>query len=912
MKAKRSFLVLLGIVLCASVLQAEPLSSFYDDEALSSRVIALAGEDGSYTADQDLSINFLRMLFGSVSSLNGYNMIIGKVFELFNYGLLGIVSFIVGYTILTSVIGTAQDGGGAFSTRVSPWTIARTTTGVTLMVPMGSGYSIVQTMVMKIILFGVAFANTGWNAALSHLEERGNSFIVAPVANDTRELQTQNSKKAFQFLTQAFFPLFSARHQCIVDQKCKAGDLITSVEWTGGEYKVTFPGSTSKYALVDVGQKLYSIENSPDFKRLMDGALRQALNSLLVLSDIHKSGQSEVQDIRLTKAGEQEFGQIYYCPAMQLGTEFTNDEECTKQQGEAYQKIARKRDEVSRKVASQAKYLAGFAANIVDAKPPAASRESWYSSARRTGWLSSGIYYGQIMNFESGDAPSGPSTLVLNGEAGPFSAYSAPEVTIKPSDWVQSTAKSQESVAASVDTSRPITMVIKQLEKLEEYMSYTSTVKSLIPNLAGRVGSGWMYGVDPTKPIQNLAIMIANITQKLVGINLYDGKAVRPSCTSSQVLAIENMKQNNAQKPMAELLESAFGISSEQFAKACVIRGSILHTMLFPGEVVNPLIMIRDLGRTMIQQSVSYYSNTIRDLFSETKKLADGHFTVSSITSGIAAGTESATAGGPAAPAGAAVGAAAEITISGLKMAFNGTKIAMEMFVPVGTAAAGVFFSLGVLLAVYIPMLPFVLFLFGVVAWLMSVTEAMVAAPLVALGMTHPEGHDLLGKSEQALILLLGVFVRPITMLFGILMAIIASQILIKLFHLSFGGVAYGMLVESAPGSGEPMTGMAVVAAGVLLVYVYILMSVIEQSFSLIYVIPERILRWIGGPQDQTGIGQLAEKAKGETQQAAGQAQAANVSGPQASAVDGRVSSGPESQAEKDDDESSEVSGKDK
>ncbi len=32
-----------------------------------------------------------------------------------------------------------------------------------------------------------------------------------------------------------------------------------------------------------------------------------------------------------------------------------------------------------------------------------------------------------------------------------------------------------------------------------------------------------------------------------------------------------------------------------------------------------------------------------------------------------------------------------------------------------------------------------------------SVIEAMVAAPIVALGITHPEGHEAFGKGEHAL-----------------------------------------------------------------------------------------------------------------------------------------------------------------
>ena len=882
MKVKHSFLILLGILLCASAIQAEPLADFYNDETLSSRVISLAsGDDGSYTQDQDLSIHFLRMLFGPVSSLNGYNMIIGKVFELFNYGLLGIVSFIVGYTILTSVIGTAQDSGGAFSTRVSPWTIARTSSGVTLMFPMKSGYSIVQTMVMKIILMGIAFANTGWNAALSHLQERGNSFQVAPVAtvdasdisatqsyevigvpstaaekviDRLKELnpymsyspevkllipnlagksgdgwvygvdptkpiqnfakmvgqvvqklvgvtvydkesnlksgcvddeQVKNTKKAFKFLSDAYLPLYKLRHKCIAEDNCKEGALIFKVESTSNGYEVTFSDNntytlSSSYTLsLPDNRTLYTISNDNDYKNLMDGTLRQAFNTLLTLSDIHKIGRSEDPDTRLNDQARQEFAQMYSCPV--------NDQNCEKQEGEAYQKINQKRQAVLRKIRSQAEFLAGMAANVIDSSA-AISTSDWYSSARKTGWLSSGIYYAKLMGPSGTNANEDESTLFeLNGKVNDFGMFDSPVLSVAIGTWI---------------------------------------------------------------------------------------------------------------------------IAADQAHETCVIKGSMMGSILFPDEVINPLIMIRDIGKTMIRESINYYADTIQSLFDETKKLADGHFAATSVTSATAAGLEAAMAGGPFAGLGAGLGAAAEITISGLKMAFNGTKIALEMFVPVGTAVAGVFFSLGVLLAVYIPMLPFVLFLFGVVAWLMSVTEAMVAAPLVALGMTHPEGHDLLGKSEQALILLLGVFIRPITMLFGILMAIIASQILVKLFHLSFGAVAFSLLVEGPPGSDEPITGMAVVAGGVLLVYVYVLMSVIEQSFSLIYVIPERILRWIGGPQDQTGIGQLAEKAKGETQQAAGQVQAASVSGPQVAAVDGKVGSGPESQAEKDDDDSSTVTGK--
>ena len=68
---------------------------------------------------------------------------------------------------------------------------------------------------------------------------------------------------------------------------------------------------------------------------------------------------------------------------------------------------------------------------------------------------------------------------------------------------------------------------------------------------------------------------------------------------------------------------------------------------------------------------------------------------------------------------------------------------------PLGTALVTVLFGCGILLGVYLPFLPYLLFLFGVMGWLIAVIEAMVAAPLVAMGVTHPEGHDLLGRVSK-------------------------------------------------------------------------------------------------------------------------------------------------------------------
>lgn len=928
MKAKRQLVILTGILLLASMVSAETLATFYDDAALQERVISISQADGTFTQEQDLSIFFLQLLFGGVSELQGLNKIIGEVFKLFNYGLLGIVSFIVGYTVLTSVIGTSQDSGGAFSTRVSPWTIARTSAGVTLMFPMNSGYSLVQTMVMKIVLMGIAFANTGWNAALSHMESTGGkSFEVsAGNAQATAEYNLPNSKKAFSALALMYKPLYKAYTQCVTSGGCDASSRIRSIGYSG-KYIVNFatgkPGGAS-YSLIGDSSipKLYTLVNSTE-RRVMDQSLTTALNSMLALMQTHsETPMSDVKNTTLLTEGDKQFALVYSCPGTVLSSgKFKYSTDCMGDaQNEDNIKVKARREEVGRAIATQAKSLANFAAYMKNVEGSTTDPDSWISKARGSGWLSAGIYYTQLMSFNDSTSVAeeeDPALTFVDGLPEEISVFSGPVgdspqfladegTKLKVDDYILSPDEglnlNDSSVAQDNDTAR---LIAKVLIPLHAYTIQNDTTKALIPDLAGRSGGGWVYGVDPTKPIQNFGKMTLKVVQQLIGYKyLGDGKdnfTINASCTLTELT-----------KGFLSLL----GVSNEEKPpKSCLYPGSMWYSANYPADTINPLKTIRDLGKTMIEQSVKYYADTVSDLFSEIKHLADSHFAVSSVISGTATGIEAATTAGPAAWAGVVAGTVSEITVSGLKMAFNGVKIALEVFVPVGTAVAAVFFSLGVVLAVYIPMLPFVLFLFGVVAWLMSVTEAMVAAPLVALGMTHPEGHDLLGKSEQALILLLGVFVRPITMLFGILMAIIVSQILVGLFHLSFSSLTVAALLSTKSSSGDVLTGQAVVACGILLIYIYVLMSVIEQSYSLIYVIPERILRWVGGPQDQSGVGQLAEQAKGETQQAAGQAASgAQVSGPSVGAPDAKFSNPESDEAEEEGENEnggSEVSGSD-
>jgi len=151
----------------------------------------------------------------------------------------------------------------------------------------------------------------------------------------------------------------------------------------------------------------------------------------------------------------------------------------------------------------------------------------------------------------------------------------------------------------------------------------------------------------------------------------------------------------------------------------------------------------------------------------------------------------------------------------------------------------------------------------------------MVAAPLVALGVTHPAGHDLLGKAEQSVILLLGVFVRPAAMLIGFIMAIILAYVSMEMLNSGFISVMINYLNTQISTDGSLTAQTALVGfCGILLVYVYTALSVINQAFSMVYQVPDKLLRWIGGAPEQSSVGQMLQEVKGggkEAAQGAGQ-----------------------------------------
>lgn len=261
----------------------------------------------------------------------------------------------------------------------------------------------------------------------------------------------------------------------------------------------------------------------------------------------------------------------------------------------------------------------------------------------------------------------------------------------------------------------------------------------------------------------------------------------------------------------------------------------------------------------------------------------------------------------------------------------------MLMALPLLIAWLGVMLAIGYLTAYYIPFVPYMIFTFASIAWLMAVVEAMVAAPIVALSITHPEGEGPFGgKAEQSLMILMNVFLRPSLMIIGYISGIILSYVCVWVINAGFMNVLPFMQGEaswSKPSVGtakawaEPSQGAggerwnkeklgddkgvtagyaysskqyspdkpsddSVIKANytgwagiygfffAIIVYTSMYLTVVQKSFGLIGILPDKVLRWIGSQPESIGqeAAQWAEESKKQvegagksTEKAAGQ-----------------------------------------
>lgn len=204
-----------------------------------------------------------------------------------------------------------------------------------------------------------------------------------------------------------------------------------------------------------------------------------------------------------------------------------------------------------------------------------------------------------------------------------------------------------------------------------------------------------------------------------------------------------------------------------------------------------------------------------------------------------------------------AAGGATEALNGGLGSAFQALSSAI-----VSVATLGL--TIGFILYYVLPFMPFMYFFFAVGAWVKTIFEAMVGAPLWALAHLRIDGEGLPGQAAMnGYFLIFEIFIRPILTVFGLLAGMIAFTAMAK----SLNGL-FPLLVSNTSGY-QTTTAVGIMfdlqfKRSILdeffytVVYTILVYLIAVSSFKMIDQVPSMILRWMGAGV-QTFAGQTSD-----------------------------------------------------
>ena len=930
-------------------------------------VLAAAAESplGFKPPAGDYSVIFLGNIFGVVDGvLHGTgSQIMGSMFTVFNAAVLALGGIIIMYTLLVSTMNTAQEGQFLGQKWSSLWVPVRTTFGLALLIPKASGYCLMQIFVMWIIVQGIGAADKVWNAALSYLNRGG--VIIQEQPNPTKALTSSRSAGiatgvqtilAGQVCMLGIQKQLEAQREIYMRQK---QDKIPSacyekptkeMEGICNAAVPNFINSVNIVSIQNANPKAaeFSVDmpnfTNPPYSKLngICGTIRWSAFSMPEdrIKSIETITSNDIQTAKMSRAIA--IQQVYLDMALVAQVMVNNNPSLKPKRTDEQKKndvsiVAQDQFGVPKTMAGRVCddstvsdcYLWGsvpgstapvlfngteFQGAIADYNgimlptlnlirqseniAGANASRRFIKEATNRGWIMAGSYFFNLVNLnQAARAPdlmdektglekssfSPGKLLVAFTEASP-GTYNCTSTYPDLCYWLN---KDQNKVRAVVGliqggignislVSEPQLKNLNQnvVKGIESSTVYGFTTNSTIIRVPGQPGitplrfadmmNVTMPKVHPLPhtdfPCGELKIAFFSICLgQLLGNIFYN--LILVNLYNAFLVIFQPLFD---QVIFSFLLLPLQGMSS-------IFRGG-MKILSEPG--VNPIVALANMG--------TYYINFAAELWQRLIEL--------SIAAAILPP-----------PFGIVI------------FAF------LALSLPVVLAWLSIMVMIGFFTAYYIPVLPYMIFTFGSIAWLIVVIEAMVAAPIVALGVTHPEGHEAFGKGEQAIMILMNVFLRPSMMIIGYISGIALSYVGVWILNAGFDTAIGFMQGSEEFGTKDPrreaglssdaqyilnklwpnnplQTQVGVISGGYegwsgifayffsILIYTMMYLIIVQRAFTLISYLPDRVLRWIGGQPE--GIGQEAaqwgEEAKSKLGEAGKDIQAARAAGDKA------------------------------
>lgn len=741
----------------------------------------------------DLSVSLLSSVFGVVDGiLNGTgSQVLGNMFGVYNAAILTMGMVILVYIFVVSTLNTAHEGEVMGKKWSSIWIPLRTVAGIGLLLPKASGYSFIQILVMWVVVQGVGAANLIWNSTLDYLN-RGGVIVQPPVIYAATITDSYVSGYGVVG-TQGY-----AYQAGLGGQTSQRSVYAAGVGLNNNTFLIPIAGTILKteacmYALQNILTSSNSGKNVPP----VGGTLSPK-------PDPNNSG-----NLRMLFPGDYIFnGTNYAGRCGSVSWTPTDDGALTNNPANLTYSDSR-----SVAVRQMAMSLQPMAQQLANTLAPVAGEQS--SSLQKV--------------LEQNENRVFYSTIDYMGIMVPYLQK-------------QSTDSSRnQAIARFVDEAKKVGWVLAgsyffDMAKIQRSLNVkeTEVTTAQLNDLA----------TDPL--LSSLASSLSR-------------SALCPSASTGSALLIDQYicqekTRNDSSSSANQVQPNLPGASSSPAPNTLFTQATAVNPAASKGEgsiYLSPVTGgIGDLNKTMNQLYGSigniYSAQTLGGspiLLVATMGLAlvnavESIWVTSLIAIGVVIGVAGLMVLGTGAP--------------GVSLAF----ISIVMWLlPLITAILIPLLVAGATMAYYVPLIPYILFTFGALVWFASVIEAMIAAPLIALGLAHPEGHEHLGRAEYSVMLLANVFLRPALMIFGLIAGMILSSIMLWLLNYGFAKVWSNLQAD--------WLGGVIYFVATMLIYTTLVTMLISRSFSLIYEVPNKVLRWVGGQTEQTMEAGALEEAKG-------------------------------------------------
>ncbi|MNB83113.1 hypothetical protein D3C76_257100 [compost metagenome] len=148
-------------------------------------------------------------------------------------------------------------------------------------------------------------------------------------------------------------------------------------------------------------------------------------------------------------------------------------------------------------------------------------------------------------------------------------------------------------------------------------------------------------------------------------------------------------------------------------------------------------------------------------------------------------------------------------------------------------------FAIGTTLSIYIPFVPFITWFTACITWLIIIGEAVISAPLWAMTHLHADGEGMGQKTTHGYIFLLNIMIRPILMVIGFFLGGSIVQVGGTFLNSQFASVIANSQFDSMSG----------IVSFIWWIFIYcsLCISLVNISFSLIHIVPDQVINWVGG-----------------------------------------------------------------